>query len=307
MKSESGAKGVGGAWEGGWPALGPFWKGPKAPQPLPHGPCATSLRTRFSCSALGHTRPAPAISHRANSSCVLSPAVSHRPIPSCALPQPPRESMEHRLEDGGGKVGGAGELLAGEGAAVLPEEAGDAEAVGLGELGNGQMEEAQAFRMSLGPELLVGPDLEEGTGALLVLLGDVLFPDEQEGKVPAGRAEKAVDLVQVDVAAGEQHAVGIDLPVVRQVDAGAEKGAPLLQRHVADPLRRDGGIFLEEKAAHTPRVVLRKQGITGVQRIPEHISSGSPFPTRWKWVPMTTSQYTRIWYLKASTAIRFRP
>ena len=48
-------------------------------------------------------------------------------------------------------MGGAGELLAGEGAAVLPEEAGDAEAVGLGELGNGQMEEAQAFRMSLGP------------------------------------------------------------------------------------------------------------------------------------------------------------
>ena len=126
--------------------------------------------------------------------------------------------------------------------------------------------------MGLGPELLVGPDLEEGAGALLVLRGDVLFPDEQEGEVPAGRAEKAVDLVQVDVAAGEQHAVGIDLPVGRQVDAGAEKCAPLLQRHIADPLRRDGGILLEEKAAHTPGVVLRKQGGTGVQRIPEHIN-----------------------------------
>ena len=179
--------------------------------------------------------------------------------------------MEHRFEDGGVEMSGAGELLAGEGAAILPEEAGDAEAVGFGELGDGQMEEALAFRMGLGPELLVGPDFEEGTGALLVLLGDVLFPDEQEGEVPAGRAEKAVNLVQVDVVAGEQHAVGIDLPVGRQVDAGAEKGAPLLQRHVADPLRRDGGILLEEKAAHTPGVVLRKQGIAGVQRIPEHI------------------------------------
>ena len=179
--------------------------------------------------------------------------------------------MEHSLEDGGGEAGGAGELLAGEGAAILPEEAGDAEAVGFGELGDGQMEEAQAFRMGLGPELLVGPDLEERAGALLVLRGDVLFPDEQEGEVPAGRAEKAVDLVHIDVAAGEQHAVGIDLPVGRQVDAGAEKGAPLLQRHIADPLRCDGGILLEEKAAHTPGVVFRKQGIAGIQRIPEHI------------------------------------
>ena len=179
--------------------------------------------------------------------------------------------MEHRLEEGGGEAGGAGELLAGEGAAVLPEEAGDAEAVGFGELGDGQMEEAQAFRMGLGPELLVGPDLEEGAGALSVLLGEVLLTDEEEGEVAARGAEEAMDLVQVDVAAGEQHAVGIDLPVGRQVDAGAEKGAPLLQRHIADPLRRNGGILLEEKAAHTPRVVLRKQGIAGVQRIPEHI------------------------------------
>ena len=133
------------------------------------------------------------------------------------------------------------------------------------------MEEALAFGVGIGPELLVGPDLEEGAGALSVLLGEVLLTDEEEGEVAARGAEEAMDLGQVDVAAGEQHAVGIDLPVGRQVDAGAEKRAPLLQRHVADPLRRDGGILLEEKAAHTPGVVLRKQGIAGVQRIPEHI------------------------------------
>ena len=114
MKSESGAKGTGRASEVDWPALGPFWKGPKAPQPLPHGPSATSARVRFSRSALGRNHQF----------------------------QPPRKSMEHRLEEGGGEAGGAGELLAGEGAAVLPEEAGDAEAVGFGELGDGKMEEA---------------------------------------------------------------------------------------------------------------------------------------------------------------------
>ena len=47
MNRESGAKGIGGAWEGGWPALGPFQKGPKAPPTLPHAPYATSLRARF--------------------------------------------------------------------------------------------------------------------------------------------------------------------------------------------------------------------------------------------------------------------
>ena len=180
--------------------------------------------------------------------------------------------MKHRLDEGGGEVGGAGELFAGEGAAVLPEEAGDLKAVGLGELGDGPMEEALAFGVGIGPELLVGPDLDEGAGALGVLLDDVLLADEQEGEVTAGGAKEAMDLGQVDVAAGEQHALGIDLPVGRQVDAGAEKRAPLLQRHVADPLRRDGGILLEEKAAHTPGVVLRKQEITGIQRIPEHIN-----------------------------------
>ena len=48
------AKGVGGAWEGVRPALGPFWKGPKAPQPLHHGLCAASLRARFSRTAFTH-------------------------------------------------------------------------------------------------------------------------------------------------------------------------------------------------------------------------------------------------------------
>ena len=47
--------------------------------------------------------------------------------------------MKHRLDEGGRKVGGAGELLAGEGAAVLPEEAGDVKTVGLGELGDGPL------------------------------------------------------------------------------------------------------------------------------------------------------------------------
>ena len=47
--------------------------------------------------------------------------------------------MKHRLDEGRGKVGSTGELLAGEGAAVLPEEAGDVETVGLGELGDGPL------------------------------------------------------------------------------------------------------------------------------------------------------------------------
>ena len=91
--------------------------------------------------------------------------------------------MKHRLNEGGREVGGAGELLAGEGAAVLPEEACDVETVGLGEFGDGQMEEALAFRIGIGPELLVGPDLKEGAGALRVLLNDVLLADEEVGEV----------------------------------------------------------------------------------------------------------------------------
>ena len=67
--------------------------------------------------------------------------------------------MKHRLDEGGGEVGGAGELLAGKGASILPEEAGDVQAVRLGEFGDGQMEEAQAFGVGISPELLVGPDL----------------------------------------------------------------------------------------------------------------------------------------------------
>ena len=47
--------------------------------------------------------------------------------------------MKHRLDEGGREVGGAGELRAGEGAVVLPEEAGDVETVGLGELGDGPL------------------------------------------------------------------------------------------------------------------------------------------------------------------------
>ncbi len=91
--------------------------------------------------------------------------------------------MKHRLDEGRGKVGSTGELLAGEGAAVLPEEAGDVKTVGLGEFGDGQMEEALAFRIGVGTELLVGPDLEERAGALRVLLNDVLLADEEVGEV----------------------------------------------------------------------------------------------------------------------------
>ena len=70
MKRERGAKGIGRASGGDWPALGPFQKGPKAPPTLPHAPCATSLRARFS-------RPA--------SATCLAPAISHRPIPQHSL------------------------------------------------------------------------------------------------------------------------------------------------------------------------------------------------------------------------------
>ena len=48
VKSESGAKGTGGAREGDKPAFGPFGKGPKAAPPLPHAPRAASVRARFS-------------------------------------------------------------------------------------------------------------------------------------------------------------------------------------------------------------------------------------------------------------------
>ena len=50
-----------------------------------------------------------------------------------------------------------------------------------------------------------------------------------------------------------------------------EQGTPLIQRHIADSLRRHGGVLVIEKAAHAPAVVLRKQRVAGIQRIPEHI------------------------------------
>ena len=42
--------------------------------------------------------------------------------------------MEDGFDEVGGHADGSGELAAGEGAAVLPEEGGDLDALGLGEL-----------------------------------------------------------------------------------------------------------------------------------------------------------------------------
>lgn len=181
--------------------------------------------------------------------------------------------MEDGFDDGGVDGNGASELFSGEGAAVLPEETGDVEAVGRGEFGDGPMEEGLALLVGLGAQFLVAPLLEEGAGALLIDPGEVFLLDKQEGDETARGAEETKDRVDIDITAGEDHPVGIDLPVIGKVDAGVEQGPFLPQGHIPDATGGDGVVSgMEKEAAHTPGIVFGKIGETGIHGIPEYIN-----------------------------------
>ena len=180
--------------------------------------------------------------------------------------------MKDGFDDGGVDGNGAGELFSGEGAAVLPEEAGDVEAVGRGKFGDGPMEEGLALLVGLGAQFLVAPLLEEGAGALLIDPGEIFLLDKQEGDETARGAEETKDRVDIDITAGEDHPVGIDLPVIGKVDAGVEQGPFLPQGHIPDATGGDGVVSgMEKEAAHTPGIVFGKIGETGIHGVPECI------------------------------------
>ena len=179
--------------------------------------------------------------------------------------------MEDGFDEGGGHADGAGELAAGKGAAVLPEEAGDLEAFGLGELADGPVEEAVGLFVGFGAQLAVAAHFQEGAGALDILFRDVLLADEQEGEVALGGAEEGMDSIQVDVAAGEDHAALIHLPGFGNLLPRVEQGPPLVKGHVLDAAGSDGRVFQEKDPAYAPGVLLGKIRETGVHRIPEDV------------------------------------
>ena len=86
--------------------------------------------------------------------------------------------MEDRLNDGRIHPDGAGELLAGQSAAVLPEDLGDLDALRLRELRDTSAELALAFRIGFRMKFSIAPLFQKDPGVSGLLLRQVLFPDE---------------------------------------------------------------------------------------------------------------------------------
>ena len=85
--------------------------------------------------------------------------------------------MEHRFNQLRIHPDGPGQLLAGQGASLLPQDGGDLDALRLGEFGDPSTEEPLAFRFGFSVQFRIAPFLQEGAGTLFVLLGQVFLRD----------------------------------------------------------------------------------------------------------------------------------
>ncbi len=88
--------------------------------------------------------------------------------------------MEYGLDKVRRQADGTRQLLARKGAALLPEDAGYLDTLGLRQLRDPAAEEAPAFGLGLRVQFGITPFFQKGPGAFRFLIDKVLFLDMQE-------------------------------------------------------------------------------------------------------------------------------